>query len=216
MDPLEILESTADAGFASDEEGRIVAWNRPAERLLGYKAEQVLGKPCHQILCGMDVFGNRYCDEDCSVIKMIRRKEPVCSFELDLRKASGSLLRAVCSILVVRGPRSRQFTTIHLLQQAHPRPETEELLRRIRARAGDAPPAPMSDSAAVPAASPALTDRELEVLRMLAGGSSTPEVADSLFISVTTVRTHVQNILRKLDVHSKVQAVSFALRNRLI
>jgi DNA-binding NarL/FixJ family response regulator len=63
---------------------------------------------------------------------------------------------------------------------------------------------------------PGLTSREIQILRLLADGTSTQGIADSLFISVTTTRNHVQNILRKLDVHSKLEAVSLALRTHLL
>ena len=61
-----------------------------------------------------------------------------------------------------------------------------------------------------------LTPRELEVLRALTEGLSTPEICERLFISPNTLRTHVQNIMGKLRVHSKLEAVAFALRNRLV
>jgi DNA-binding NarL/FixJ family response regulator len=62
----------------------------------------------------------------------------------------------------------------------------------------------------------ALTPRELEVLRALTDGLSTPEVCERLFIAPNTLRTHVQNIMGKLRVHSKLEAVAFALRHRLV
>jgi two-component system NarL family response regulator len=61
-----------------------------------------------------------------------------------------------------------------------------------------------------------LTPRELEVLRALTAGLSTREICDRLFIAPNTLRTHVQNIMGKLRVHSKLEAVTFALRNRLV
>ena len=61
-----------------------------------------------------------------------------------------------------------------------------------------------------------LTPRELEVLRALTEGLSTPEICDRLFIAPNTLRTHVQNIMGKLHVHSKLEAVAFALRHRLV
>lgn len=61
-----------------------------------------------------------------------------------------------------------------------------------------------------------LTARELEVLRALTEGLSTPEICDQLFIAPNTLRTHVQNIMGKLRVHSKLEAVAFALRHRLV
>ena len=57
-----------------------------------------------------------------------------------------------------------------------------------------------------------LTDREMEVLRLLAQGNRNEAIAERLFISQQTVQTHVRNILAKLRVHSKLEAVSFAVR----
>jgi LuxR family maltose regulon positive regulatory protein len=53
----------------------------------------------------------------------------------------------------------------------------------------------------------ALSDREVEVLQLLAAGLSNPEVADKLFVAVSTVRSHCKNIYRKLDVHNRWDAV---------
>lgn len=61
-----------------------------------------------------------------------------------------------------------------------------------------------------------LTPRELEVLRALTDGLSTPEICERLYITPNTLRTHVQNLMGKLRVHSKLEAVAFALRNRLV
>jgi two-component system, NarL family, nitrate/nitrite response regulator NarL len=61
-----------------------------------------------------------------------------------------------------------------------------------------------------------LTPRELEVLKALTEGLSTPEICDRLFIAPNTLRTHDQNIMGKLRVHSKLEAVAFALRHRLV
>ena len=62
----------------------------------------------------------------------------------------------------------------------------------------------------------ALTPRELDVLRALTEGLSTPEICAQLAITPNTLRTHAQNILGKLHVHSKLEAVAFALRHRLV
>ncbi len=61
-----------------------------------------------------------------------------------------------------------------------------------------------------------LTARELEVLHALADGLATPDISERLSISRNTLRTHVQNIMMKLGVHSKLEAVTVALRYRII
>jgi len=62
----------------------------------------------------------------------------------------------------------------------------------------------------------ALTPRELDVLRLLAEGLPTPEICERLGISRNTLRTHVGNVMAKLHAHSKLEAVTVALRNRII
>lgn len=57
-----------------------------------------------------------------------------------------------------------------------------------------------------------LTDREIEVLRIAAQGHSNKEIASELYLSVNTVRNHMQHILTKLDAHSKLEATAIAAR----
>ncbi len=61
-----------------------------------------------------------------------------------------------------------------------------------------------------------LGNREKEVLHSLANGSNYQEIADELFISVDTVRHHIRNIYKKLQVHSQSEAVAKAIRKKLI
>ncbi len=63
---------------------------------------------------------------------------------------------------------------------------------------------------------PRLTDRELEVLRLVAQGKSNREIAEDLFISENTVKNHVRNILEKLHLHTRMEAVMYAVREKLL
>jgi len=63
---------------------------------------------------------------------------------------------------------------------------------------------------------PALTARELEVLKNVARGMSNREIADELYISENTVKNHVRNILEKLHLHSRMEAVIYAVREKLL
>lgn len=64
--------------------------------------------------------------------------------------------------------------------------------------------------------SPSLTQRETEVLSHLCEGESYKMIADSLFISEETVRRHIKSIYRKLEVHSKSEAVAKAIKDKLV
>jgi LuxR family maltose regulon positive regulatory protein len=61
-----------------------------------------------------------------------------------------------------------------------------------------------------------LTEREIDVLRLLVGESSTSEIAQNLYVSPSTVRTHVKSIYRKLGVSSRKEAVLEARLKRLV
>jgi DNA-binding NarL/FixJ family response regulator len=61
-----------------------------------------------------------------------------------------------------------------------------------------------------------LTDRELEVLRLVARGKSNKEIARALYVSERTIDRHVSNIFTKLDVHSRAAATAFAYENGLV
>jgi DNA-binding NarL/FixJ family response regulator len=107
----------------------------------------------------------------------------------------------------------------------------EQLVDGIRAVAsGDALLAPsitkrvieefLSKPAAAPASPPPevgdLTDRELEVLKQVARGLSNAEIAQELFVSEATVKTHVAHVFRKLGLRDRVQAVVFAYESGLV
>ncbi len=64
--------------------------------------------------------------------------------------------------------------------------------------------------------SPKLTGRELEVLNLVAHGLNNREIAKELFISENTVKNHVRNILEKLQLHSRMEAVMYAVREKLL
>lgn len=100
--------------------------------------------------------------------------------------------------------------------------EADELVRAIKAAA--AGQVQLSPKAAerlmrevrAPESPEKLTDRETDVLRLLAEGKANKEIARELTISETTVKTHVSNILMKLDVPSRTQAALYAVRIGLV
>jgi DNA-binding NarL/FixJ family response regulator len=66
-----------------------------------------------------------------------------------------------------------------------------------------------------PLAPPKLTERELQILRLVAKGLGNREIAQQLFISENTVKNHIRNILEKLQLHSRMEAVIYAVREKL-
>jgi DNA-binding NarL/FixJ family response regulator len=117
-------------------------------------------------------------------------------------------------VLFVSGARTESFDRVaglligaddYLTKPVAP----DELLTRIRTLIGRA----AQQATAQPGS---LTRRELEVLHLLTEGLPQHGIAGRLFISQKTVATHVENIFRKLGVHSRSQAVAVAFRERLL
>ncbi len=213
---LDVLAQSDTPALATDIGGHIVFWNRAAERLLGRPTNQVLGRRCYDVLGGKDVFGNRFCHENCSVISMSRKGEQVQGFEI-LTGSSPKQEQALnVSILKIPGTRSELLTLVHILQPIDRASRLTRALERLGAqKAGAAPeawePVTTSGPVSLPKAPP-LTEREKEILRWVAAGLQNKEIAQKLGISLATVRNHIHNILEKLDVHSKLEAVSLAFR----
>jgi len=202
---FQALSRAGDGALVADTSGRIVYWNPAAQRLLGWGAGEAVGRPCCDLLEGRDSNGGRVCREDCPVITAARHSQPVEHFDIWTRTKAGRLIRLNVSILAVTSERSTGPLTIHLFRDVTGRAPAS------RHGGHAAEPHPETTPAAGP-----LTRRELEVLRLLATGASTRTAADRLGVSPATVRNHVQNLLGKLGVHSRLQAVAHATSHGLL
>ncbi len=214
MNVPEIAREAPGPAVAVDRDNRILAMNRPARRLLGYSARKSLvGKPLFELLETRDVFGNRLADRATGFWQMIALREPVSSFEISVRNASGEGLRLAVHVIVVLGQDPEEHGIVYLLSPVLRRRKADEAIERILAR-GEVPGSLTPEEQPMPSAE--LTPRQTEVLRLLTRGASVDEIAGALGISVHTVRTHVQRILETLGVHSQVEAVGRAFRDRLV
>jgi PAS domain S-box-containing protein len=209
MDLDGLLSDTADGVCAVGHDGRIVMWNRAAERLLGHTAREVLGRPCCDVFGGRDVGGNRLCCQGCHVLTLVRQGELVQHFQMATRTKQGKPVWLDISILVVRGSHRDLATTVHLFRDATVTHEVEALVRQRLAETA-LPPSNGAGNGG------GLTRRELEILRLLAGGANTRTMAERLRVSPATIRNHVQNIFGKLEVHSRLEAVACATRHGLL
>jgi PAS domain S-box-containing protein len=211
---LDRIARSGEAVFAIDSSDRIILWNKKCEELLGRPARSVLGKKCYDVMAGRDENGNVYCYRNCPVAFQAREmpKDPVHHFELSVEAAGGGRQTVEVSLFAIPSYHPALSTVVHVLRQGR-RPVTA-LERSLAAEAQVREPLwPMetpSGQAIV------LTSREKEILLCLAEGLSTTAIGKKLFISPVTVRNHVQSILHKLDVHSKLAAVVFAYQHNLI
>lgn len=204
----DVLDGAGDGAFVIGTDGRILLWNRAAEKILGHTARETVGKACCDIFAGQDEHGNRLCYRGCHVMTLAKMGETVQSFDLRTHTKTNHAVWLNVSVLSVpAGRHGPQPVTIHLFRDVT---ATRELLTLVHERLTAAAP---GDPAAAAAD---LTRREVSVLRLLAEGANTKVSAERLGVSRLTVRNHVQNILGKLGVHSRLEAVAYANRHRLI
>jgi PAS domain S-box-containing protein len=201
----EAFARAGDGAFAIGPDGRIVLWNRVAEKMLGYTAREAIGRSCCDLFVGHDDSGNRLCYQGCHVMSLVKMGDAVQSFDMRTRTKAGRPIWVNISTLTVPAGHAGGPLTVHLFRDVT---AGKELLGLLRER--------LTAPAAAEPTGDGLTRRELEILRMIATGVSTKAAADKLHVSPATVRNHVQNILGKLGAHSRLEAVAMATRQRLL
>ena len=118
--------------------------------------------------------------------------QPVTDYELEVVAADGSRVPVEISSVALRGPEGE--VPIGVFGLAYP----EDIRRQL------------------PPNAPELTPRQSEVLRMLAAGCSTAQIAEMMNLSIETVRNHIRAVLRKLGAHSRLEAVAIARKRGLL
>jgi DNA-binding CsgD family transcriptional regulator len=191
-----LFQDTADGVCAVDPAGRVALWNRSAERIVGYTGAEVLGRLCCHVFVGSDGLGAPLCYNGCHPPSPGDRWAASRRFGLTTRAKVGTPVRLVIDALPLHDARGERSAVLHLF--------------RTLAPAGPSGSAPAGGSTGAEAL---LTPRELEVLRLIAAGASTRAIAARLTISLATVRNHVQSLLGKLDVHSRLEAAAYAVRH---
>lgn len=195
MDHAEVVASTASAAFAVNTAGRIIAWNSAAEELFGYPASRAVGQLCWELVQGRDLYDNVYCGPHCPLIEMAVHRQAIHRCDLLYRSARGEAVRAAVNSFIVSGHSPNEMAIIHILDPVPSKAIAE---------------AYPTESDTWGTKHPLLTERELQVLRLMARGATTQEIARELKISTGTVRNHTGKILRTLKAHTRLQAVANA------
>jgi DNA-binding CsgD family transcriptional regulator len=217
MNALQIVKRADGPAIATDKRSRILGWNASARELFEHAdGKQVVGKRLHSVLDVRDASGNRIDFSQMPLHQMVTRGEPIQGFEIEAKKKTGEAVRLLVSVVVVLGPQKAKWEVVYLLRPIFRRRKADEVIERVLANPANGRHALDRSGTANEKKVPDLTRRQADVLRLLAQGLSNEEIAKTLFLSVFTVRSHVQSILEKLGVHSKVEAVSRAFRDGLI
>lgn len=209
-EPTELLsafERATDGVFAIDQHMRVVYWNTAAERLFGVDEAAAIGRRCDEIVSGYETSGAVLCAPDCRVMGCARRGHAAETYDLVRTAVDGTQQWLNVSIIVLRGRRRASTLTVHLIRDVTARRGVEQRSATLLSGLGNAD---------APDELPPITRREAEVLRLLACGASNAKIAETIGISTTTVRNHIEHLLAKLGVHSKLEAVVYAAQHRLV
>ena len=215
-DVFRLFESAQFGVYAVSLDQTIVSWNPAAQRILGFSPEQVLGRRCYDVLAGLAPGGLAPgCMEGCPSMRALRAGEVPGALDVRMLCASGERKAVWVTPMVVAGSDSDAPVLVHVFHDSSERESSQRATDSVReglARRGadivSDHPAAASDSAAMVK----LTGRELEVLRLVALGRATPQIARELDISSHTVLNHIRNLRHRLDAATKLEAVLTAIR----
>jgi PAS domain S-box-containing protein len=216
---FELLSNTPDGVFAVDREQRIVLWNNAAQALLGFTAQEALGRFCYEVIGGLDQSGCLVCQKGCFAITSTLKREFTPTRDIWVRSKEGREVWLSVSTIMVPSRWRDLSVLVHLFRDVSRQKEIEHVMEQLLSRVTKLS---LSQGTDLPKSRPSsrpvmdLTRREREVLRLLASGASTSTIAETLSISLFTVRNHIHNILAKLGVHNRLEAVTVALRKGLV
>lgn len=194
-----MFEKTTVAVMGVNPAGRIILWNSAAMNLFGQDASQVLDRHCYELTQGQDARGNLLCYPNCSVLRMLRLNQAPNDYILRSHSKNGGELLLNVSTLGIQTDYCPMC--VHLFHDVSWITDAVQV------------PPDISPTEVPPVS---LTARELEVLALMTECHDSHDIANLLHISYATVRNHVQNILDKLGVHSRVEAVVVALQEGLV
>ena len=214
-DIFRLFESARFGVYAVSLDQTIVSWNPAAQRMLGFSPEQVLGRRCYDVLAGLAPGGIAPgCLEGCPSIRALKAGEVPGALDVRMLCASGERRAVSVTPMVVAGSVTDAPVLVHVFHDSSERESSQRATDSMReglARRGadvvsDHPAASSAAAAAVK-----LTGRELEVLRLVALGRATHQIAQELDISSHTVLNHIRNFRHKLDAATKLDAVLTAI-----
>lgn len=216
-DIVSIVNGTGDPAFAIDGQGLIAVWNRAAEEVFSIASADACGIKCSEVIKGVDECGI-VCSDDCIVLQHSEDEPALRNFDLLVETPNGKNWFNSSLICLHCSGESSPYK-IHILRQIDLQKRLEMSVRQFLVNETD-----VSDDQAATLKSAghsmlrdvSLTQREIEVLKLRAEGMSSPVIAEKLYISSATVNNHLQHVLKKLNAHSRIEAVYRAEHSGII
>lgn len=214
---FEALSNTADGAFVINEDLRIVFCNRAAEAILGFDNQDVVGQFCYRLIRGYDDGRHLVCKARCQLAKMALDSKPVPNHDLQITTNYGVKRWLNVSVFTYRmGDTNGKRVIVHLFHDLNHKKVNEKLLIQMIRMENCYQDVPTDFKNEIEPSLVKLTPRERETLTLLTKGHDTSEISARLSISQNTARNHVQHILQKFQVHTRLEAVVYAIQHDLI
>jgi len=204
---FDIFEQTSDAVFGIDKQGHVHFWNSACSTLFGYSFQEIEDKHCSGLLCGVDLQERKFCSYDCPVPKQNNKQSTVQNFDLIVKQSSGNSVMVNINAYFTPASWLKKCKNISVFFSLR-RVNSHRLIQRMASSSCHIEDNTFRLNN--------LTTRESAILRLASEGETTSDIASQLCISQSTVRNHFKNIYKKLDVHSRAQAIGYAMSNGLI
>ncbi len=225
---FDTLCNTGDGVFIVDVNRHIVRWNKAAEKILKYSENEVLDRDCFRVISGKSFPDRDHCNQNCKIHSSVLNGTLAQNFDLLTQAGNGKSLWINVTTLspfdsskpfiahIVRDVTSEKNAVLALERLLGDLASFNLKLGGGSGERQEVKNYSTSRFRAFDKSSVALSGREIEVLTLLAEGLSTKSLAQKLNISHFTARNHIQNILVKLGLHSKAQAVSYAFKKGIL
>jgi PAS domain S-box-containing protein len=212
-----LLETASDAALVVDLDGVIFYANPSAEKLFASSLRELQGRFCFQVVQGIDQSRLEFCATECPVRQMARSGICPASFDLQMQTSLGRRWSHVTLLVAQHRAGTPPRYIIHLIHDMHGRVELEQAMRAFFERVASLTgPHGTLVSTSSPGLRPQLTSREQLTLDYLVRGYSTRHMAREMGLSLPTIRNHIQAILQKLAVHSRLQAVIRTVQDKRV
>lgn len=213
-----LLEHTTDAAYTVTVDGEVRSWNTAAEKLFGYPEGAVIGRDINAVFDARDDLGTAALARGTSTATRPSKGNGthlgIPHFDLEVCTRSGERIWISVSTIVYDDPRTGQRLFVRLARDISHRRRGEQVATRLLQAAREV----VALAEVAPDAAPVetLTSQERRILRLFAQGRDAATIARRLDISAQTLRNHLHHINRKLRTHSRLAAVTHALRRGLL
>jgi DNA-binding CsgD family transcriptional regulator len=210
------LNHSIDAMFGIDGKQQVTFWNQACEDLTGVSAAKAVGSPCHEILQGHEPSGRAFCRPNCPLGQLAKGGPSPKDFAMRVSTREMGKIQLNVGTMLIPSPVDQEWMVVHFMRRGHCKSSAGLSARDNAVRNINGKNQQQGTAGHASRGLGLLTERERDILCLLTDGLTTDAISHRLHISMTTVRNHIQRLMAKLNVHTRIEAVNCAHRHRLV